>query len=58
MTNSLIDEITERALVMLDGKYIARADDRQRELGLAYIVAERKDLAREIASLILAEVYL
>ena len=35
----------------LDRKYVARADDRQRSMGLAYIEAERTDLAREIDAL-------
>lgn len=32
----------------VDRKYVARADARQKSMGLAYIEAERQDLAREI----------
>lgn len=38
-----------RAQVFVDRKYVARADARQREMGLAYVEAERTDLAKEIA---------
>lgn len=36
------------AQAFVDRKYVARADARQKEMGLAYIEAERQDLAREI----------
>lgn len=36
-------------LALLDRKYVARSDDRQKAMGLAYITAERRDLAKEIA---------
>lgn len=36
----------------IDRKYIARADARQKSMGLAYVEAERQDLAREIARFI------
>ncbi|MGO3930828.1 hypothetical protein [Rhodopseudomonas pseudopalustris] len=38
------------AQAFVDRKYTTRADARQREMGLAYVEAERQDLAREIAS--------
>lgn len=37
-----------RAQEMIDRKYVARADERQKSMGLAYVEAERQDLAREI----------
>jgi hypothetical protein len=37
-----------KAQAFVDRKYVARADDRQRSMGLAYVEAERQDLAREI----------
>lgn len=33
-------------------KYVTRADARQREMGLSYVTAETKDLAKEIARFI------
>jgi outer membrane lipopolysaccharide assembly protein LptE/RlpB len=44
-----MDDLLRRAQAHVDRKYVARADDRQRALGLAYIEAERADLAREMA---------
>jgi hypothetical protein len=41
--------LIERAQAYVDRKYVARADDRQRSMGLAYVEAEREDLAREFA---------
>jgi NAD(P)-dependent dehydrogenase (short-subunit alcohol dehydrogenase family) len=38
-----------RAQAFVDRKYVMRADERQKEMGLAYVEAERQDLAREIA---------
>lgn len=34
----------------VDRKYVARADARQKSIGLAYVEAERQDLAREICN--------
>lgn len=42
-------ELLTRAQAFVDRKYTARADERQRSMGLAYVEAERQDLAREIA---------
>lgn len=42
-------DILCRAQALVDRKYVARADDRQKAAGLAYVEAERVDLAREIA---------
>lgn len=36
------------AQAFVDRKYVARADARQKSMGLAYVEAERQDLAREI----------
>jgi hypothetical protein len=45
----VIDAILlRRAQEMVDRKYAARADERQKSMGLAYVEAERQDLAREI----------
>lgn len=41
--------LLERAQALVDRKYVARSDDRQKAMGLAYVEAERVDLAREIA---------
>lgn len=46
-------ELTARAQKFFDKKYVARSDARQKEMGLAYITAERQDLAKEIANFIL-----
>ncbi|KRR21677.1 hypothetical protein [Bradyrhizobium retamae] len=37
-----------QAQAFVDRKYVARADARQKAMGLAYVTAERQDLAREI----------
>lgn len=39
--------------VFIDLKYVARADDRQKAMGLAYIEAEREDLVKEITDFFL-----
>lgn len=49
------DETPERGLLaraqsFVDRTYVQQADARQKSLGLAYITAERSDLAREIAA--------
>lgn len=44
-----MDDILKKAQAFVDRKYVARADERQKSMGLAYIEAERQDLAREIA---------
>jgi len=46
-------ELIARAQEFVDKKYTARADARQKEMGLAYITAERQDLAKEIANFIM-----
>lgn len=48
-------EIVERALAYLGHVYTARADTRQKELGVSYITAERTDLARQMAKFAEAE---
>jgi ribosomal protein L7/L12 len=47
--DDLIDEVTDRAQAFIDQKYVSRAEDRQQSLGLAYVEAERQDLARAMA---------
>lgn len=42
-------DILLRAQAYVDRKYVARADARQKAMGLAYVEAERVDLAREFA---------
>lgn len=42
------DDLLARAQAFVDRKYVARADARQKSMGLAYVEAERQDLAREI----------
>jgi len=37
-----------QAQAFVDRKYVARADERQKSMGLAYVEVERQDLAREI----------
>lgn len=46
MTNDLL----ALAQDFVDRKYVARADERQKSMGLAYVEAERADLAREMAN--------
>lgn len=54
MTDSLqrtspeTEALIAKAQAFVDRKYVARADARQKEMGLAYVEAERQDLAREI----------
>lgn len=43
-----MSEILAKAQAFVDRKYVARADERQKSMGLAYVEAERQDLAREI----------
>lgn len=43
------EELLAKAQAFVDRKYVARADERQKSMGLAYVEAERRDLAREIA---------
>ncbi|MBB4398707.1 hypothetical protein [Bradyrhizobium sp. ERR14] len=38
------------AQAFVDRKYVVRADERQKSMGLGYVTAERTDLAREIAA--------
>lgn len=44
------DQMLARAQYFVDCKYVARADDRQKSMGLAYVEAERQDLAREMVN--------
>lgn len=39
-----------KAQYFVDCKYVARSDERQKSMGLAYVEAERQDLAREIVN--------
>lgn len=50
-------ELLERAQAHVDRVYTSHADARQKEMGLAYVTAERVDLAREFARFASAEVY-
>jgi hypothetical protein len=43
-------ELLAKAQDFIDCRYAARSDERQKAMGLAYIEAERQDLAREIVS--------
>jgi hypothetical protein len=42
-------DLLPKAQALVDRKYVARADERQKSMGLAYVEAERQDLAKEIA---------
>jgi hypothetical protein len=46
----MTDFLLVQAQAFIDRKYVARADERQKAMGLAYVEAERQDLAKEIAS--------
>lgn len=48
-------EIMRRAQAFVDRKYVTRADARQKAMGLAYIEAERVDLAKEITRFVISE---
>ncbi|MET3995878.1 hypothetical protein ABID65_007550 [Bradyrhizobium sp. S3.9.2] len=50
------DAILIRAQAFVDRKYTTRADARQKAMGLAYVEAERTDLAREIRNFALTEI--
>lgn len=50
------EALLTRAQAFVDRKYVTRSDDRQKEMGLAYVEAERQDLAREIVRFVLAEI--
>lgn len=41
--------ILKRAQEYVERKYTTHADDRQKAMGLAYVTAEKDDLAREFA---------
>jgi hypothetical protein len=41
--------LLERAQAFVDRKYVVTSDERQKAMGLGYVTAERRDLAREIA---------
>jgi hypothetical protein len=45
-----------RAQAFVDRKYVTRSDARQQEMGLAYVEAERQDLAREITRFVCNEI--
>jgi hypothetical protein len=49
------EDVLRRAQVYVDKTYTASADARQKEMGLAYVTAERIDLAREFAKFALLE---
>jgi len=42
------NDLLTKAQAFVDRKYVARADERQKSMGLAYVEPERQDLAREI----------
>ena len=48
-SDQLTKDVLGRAQAFVDRKYVSRADERQRAMGLAYVEAERQDLAREMA---------
>ena len=48
--------ILVRAQAYVDRKYVQQADARQKRMGLAYVTAERTDLAKEIARFTIAEI--
>lgn len=50
------EERTTRAQAWVDRVYTASADERQKALGLAYVTAERVDLAKELAKFAASEV--
>ncbi|MEY9885857.1 hypothetical protein [Bradyrhizobium barranii] len=45
-----MESLLAQAQACVDRKYVVRADERQKAMGLGYVTAERTDLAREIAS--------
>jgi hypothetical protein len=49
-TDGMRQELLAKAQYFVDCKYVARADARQKSMGLAYVEAERQDLAREIVN--------
>lgn len=49
-------DLLYRAQTYVDRKYIARSDARQLAMGLAYVEAERTDLAREFAKFAFNEI--
>lgn len=51
-----MDALLAQAKAFVDRKYVVRADDRQKAMGLGYVTAEHTDLAREIASFTAAHV--
>lgn len=57
MTNEpCLTVAVERAVFdFLCRKYVQRADDRQREMGLTYTVAETHDLAKELTRFLAAQ---
>jgi hypothetical protein len=49
------EDMVARAQAFVDRKYVTRADERQKAMGLAYIEAERQDLAREMTRFAISE---
>ena len=45
----MIQSLAERAETLLRQKYVTRADERQKQIGLSYVEAETKDLAKTLA---------
>lgn len=45
-----VDALLAKAQSFVDRKYVTHADARQRSMGLAYVEAERQDLAKEFAN--------
>lgn len=50
MAKHIDDYIHLMASNFISRKYVARADARQKEMGLSYVEAEKDDLIREVAA--------
>lgn len=50
-----IQAIMDSAEELLRQKYVVRADDRQKAMGLSYLEAETKDLAKTVADFVMKE---
>jgi hypothetical protein len=50
ITLAMLKQLREDAEAMLRRKYVARADERQKAIGLSYVTVETNDLAHFIAA--------
>lgn len=50
METPTLEQLQEEALLLLKRRYVQRADERQKQMGLSYTEAETTELAKTIAA--------